>query len=88
MHTQGPSDGVHDGHHSKGEDGQYYCQSALRIRTILVWTGKDSADHVKNNMTRLLEEIQEIVNNGLRFNSESNTLLNQVAADGTKAEIR
>ena len=25
----------------EGEEGQFYCQSALRIRTVLVYSGKD-----------------------------------------------
>ena len=28
----------------EGEEGQFYCQSALRIRTVLVYTGKDGKE--------------------------------------------
>jgi hypothetical protein len=30
----------------EGEEGQFYCQSALRIRTVLVYTGKDGKEQL------------------------------------------
>ena len=36
----------------KGEEGMKRCQTAKHIRTLAVWTGKDTKDNVQNNMTR------------------------------------
>ncbi len=34
----------------EGEEGQVYCQSALRIRTVLVYTGKDGKEQLQANL--------------------------------------
>jgi hypothetical protein len=41
----------------EGEDGQFYCQSALRIRTVLVYTGKDGKKQLQANLGKVIEEI-------------------------------
>ena len=72
----------------KGLDGQMYCQSALRIRTLLVFTGKDSPENVQANMTRVVEEVKHILDHGLRYTASLNTFLGQVDNDGTKAAMQ
>jgi hypothetical protein len=70
-----------------GPEGQLYCQSALRIRTIIVYTGKDSKEMVQENLKRVLEEIEDLRVHGLRYSAKHDTFLNQVSADGTKAPL-
>ena len=40
-----------------GEEGPRICQSATLIWSIMVYTGKDSAEHLANNIEPILEEI-------------------------------
>jgi hypothetical protein len=72
----------------RGPEGMLYCQSALRIRTVIVYTGKDSREMAQENLTRCLKEIQDLVKFGLRYTAEHDTFLNQVAPDGTKASLK
>jgi hypothetical protein len=44
----------------EGEEGQFYCQSALRIRTVLVYTGKDGKEQLHANLDKVMEEIEEV----------------------------
>ena len=69
----------------RGPDGMLYCQSALRIRTIIVYTGKDSKEMVQRNMMQILAEIQDLRVHGLRYSAEHDTFLNQVGENGVKA---
>ena len=72
----------------RGQDGMLYCQSALRIRTIIVYTGKDSKEMVQRNMMRILAEIQDLRVHGLRYSAEHDTFLNQVGENGVKAPLK
>jgi len=72
----------------RGSDGMLYCQSALRIRTIIVYTGKDSKEMVQRNMKRILDEIEDLRVHGLRYSAEKDTFLNQVGQSGEKAPLK
>ena len=69
-----------------GEEGPRICQSASLIRSVMVYTGKDSAEHLANNIEPILEEADHLERHGLRYNAELKTYLGQVANDGSKAE--
>jgi hypothetical protein len=47
---------------SEGKEGQFFCQSALRIqvRTVLVYTSKDGKEQLQANLGKVLEETHEI----------------------------
>jgi hypothetical protein len=44
----------------EGEEGQFYCQSALRIWTVRVNTGKDGKEQLQANLEKVLEEIKDV----------------------------
>ena len=69
-----------------GEEGPRICQSATLIRSIMVYTGKDSAEHLANNIEPILEEIDHLEQYGLRYNAQLKTYMGQVGKDGSKAE--
>jgi hypothetical protein len=71
-----------------GPDGTLYCQSALRIRTVIVYTGKDSKEMVHRNMLQVLKEIEDLRVHGLRYSAEHDTFLNQVGQGGVKAPLK
>ena len=71
----------------RGPEGKLYCQSALRIRTIIVYTGKDSREMAQVNLKKCLEEIEELRVHGLRYSAKMDTFLNQVSSNGTKAPL-
>ena len=50
-----------------GAEGQNYCQSCLRIRSVMVITGKDSQENVQANFTQALEQLGDIAKNSLRY---------------------
>ncbi len=52
----------------EGEKGQFYCQSALRIRIVLVYTGTDGKEQLQAYLDKVMEEIEEVSANGLRIN--------------------
>jgi hypothetical protein len=70
-----------------GPDGTLYCQSALRIRTVIVYSGKDSKEMVQENLRRIIDEIEEIHQHGLRYTAATDTFLNQVKPKGEKAPL-
>ena len=71
----------------RGPEGQLYCQSALRIRTIIVYTGKDSKEMAQANLKRVIQEIEDLRVHGLRYSAKHDTFLNKVSANGTKAHL-
>jgi hypothetical protein len=71
----------------QGPEGQLYCQSALRIRTVIVYTGKDSKEMAQENLVRVIKELQDLQQHGLRYSAKHDTFLNQAAPDGTKAPL-
>ena len=62
-----------------GAEGQNYCQSCLRIRTVMVITGKDSQENLQANFTQALEQVKEIAKNGLRYSAAHRTFLGQAS---------
>jgi hypothetical protein len=61
----------------EGEEGKFYCQSALRIRTVLVYTGKDGKEQLQANLDKVMEEIEEVSANGLRYCAKEDTYVGQ-----------
>ena len=61
----------------EGEEGQFYCQSALRIRTVLVYTGKDGKEQLQANLDKVLEEIEDVRDRGLRYSASEDTFVGQ-----------
>ena len=61
----------------EGEEGQLYCQSALRIRTVLVYTGKDGKEQLQANLDKVLEEIEDLRARGLRYCAKEDTFVGQ-----------
>ncbi len=51
----------------EGEEGQFYCQFALRMRTVLVYTGKDGKEQLQANLGKVMEEIEDVRARGLRY---------------------
>ncbi len=49
-----------------------YCQSALRIRTVIVYTCKDSKEMMmQRNMKRILDEIEDLLVHCLCYSAEN-----------------
>jgi hypothetical protein len=61
----------------EGEEGQFYCQSALRIRTVLVYTGKDGKEQLQANLGKVMEEIEDVRVRGLRYCASADTFVGQ-----------
>ena len=61
----------------EGEEGQFYCQSALRIRTVLVYTGKDGKEQLQANLDKVMEEIEDVRDRGLRYCAKADTFVGQ-----------
>jgi hypothetical protein len=57
------------------EDGGDRCQKAVHMRTIGVWTGKDSQDNVQANMGAFFREIDSLEADGVLFCPKENRLL-------------
>jgi len=51
----------------KGQKGVERCQKAVHIRTVAVWTGKDSKDNVVRNLRGIVAEAAELEKNGIAF---------------------
>ena len=61
----------------EGEEGQFYCQSALRIRTVLVYSGKDGKEQLQTNLEKVLDEIEDVKSRGLRYCAKEDTFVGQ-----------
>ena len=72
----------------RGIEGQHYCQSCLRIRTVMVLVGKDSQANVQANFSEMLSQAKEIVKNGVRYSAEKQTFMGQVLILVTHAPAR
>jgi hypothetical protein len=59
----------------KGQAGVDRSQNAVHIRTIAVWTGKDSKENVLNNLTELVAEAAELEKNGIAFSRAADSFL-------------
>ena len=51
----------------KGQKGVERCQKAVHIRTIAVWSGKDSKENVVRNLRGIVAEVAELKKNGIAF---------------------
>ncbi len=71
-----------------GQEVRLYCRSALRIRTVIVYTGKDSKELVQASFDRIIEELDDVREHGLRYTAEKDTFLKQVDHDWTKAPLK
>ena len=63
-----------------GEEGSKYSQSALCLRTVGIFTGKDSREGVQANLTELFRECQDLAVRGVLFNVEKQAFLGQLEA--------
>ena len=61
----------------EGKEGQLYCQSAKRIRTLAIYTGKDSKELLQSNLATMLEQMEEVRTNGLYYCAEKDTFERQ-----------
>ncbi len=69
------------------QEGLLYCQSVLRICTVIVYTGKDSKELVQANFLQIITELEDLLVHGLRYTAEKDTFLQQVGRDWTKAPL-
>ena len=58
-----------------GDMGVHRCQSAVHIRTIAVWAGKDSKANVQKNLMPILEGISDLERNGILYSPQADTFL-------------
>jgi hypothetical protein len=49
----------------------------MRIRTVLVYTGKDGKEQVQANLKRILQDLEDVRDRGLRYCWEKDTYLGQ-----------
>ncbi len=61
----------------EGEEGQFYCQSGLLIRTVLIYTGKDGKEQLLANPDKNLEEIEDFRASCLRYCAKEDTFVSQ-----------
>jgi hypothetical protein len=59
----------------KGQAGVDRSQKAVHIRTIAVWTGKDSKENVLNNLTEIVKEAAELEKDGIAFSRAADSFL-------------
>jgi hypothetical protein len=64
----------------KGEEGSKYSQSALCMRTVGIFLGKDSREGVQANATEFFRECQDLKVKGVVFNIKKQTFLVQLEA--------
>ena len=61
----------------EGREGELYCQSAMLIRTCMIYTGKDSKELLQSNLDELLKEMADVQKRGLRYSAEKDMYLGQ-----------
>ncbi len=71
----------------EGEEGQFYCQSALRNRTVLVYTGKDGKEQLHANLDKVMEEIEEVSANGLHYCAKEDTYVRRWKKDDRNVAV-
>jgi hypothetical protein len=59
----------------KGQDGVERCQKALHIRTVAVWSGKDSKENVVRNLTEIVKEAAQLEEKGIAFSRDADSFL-------------
>ena len=64
----------------RGEEGSKYSQSALCMRTVGIFMGKDSREGVQANATEFFQECQDLAVRGVLFNIKEQSFLGQIQA--------
>jgi hypothetical protein len=59
----------------KGQGGVERCQKALHMRTIAVWSGKDSKENVVRNLTEIVKEAAQLEEKGIAFSRVADSFL-------------
>jgi hypothetical protein len=59
----------------KGRGGVERCQKALHMRTIAVWSGKDSKENVARNLTEIVREAAQLEERGIAFSRVADSFL-------------
>jgi hypothetical protein len=59
----------------KGQAGVDRSQNAVHIRTIAVWTGKDSKENVARNLTEIVREAAQLEERGIAFSRVADSFL-------------
>jgi hypothetical protein len=65
----------------KGQDGVDRCQKAVHMRTIAVWTGKDSTENVVRNLTEIVKEAAQLESKGIAFSRADDSFLGVAESD-------
>ncbi len=71
-----------------GQEGRLYCQSALLIRTVIMYMEKDSKELVQANFLQIITELEDLLVHGLCYTAEKDTFLQQVGRDWTKVPLK
>lgn len=50
-----------------GEEGERVCQMVLRIKTIGLWSGKDTEEKVDNNMKKIFKVKMRLVKSSMKI---------------------
>ena len=58
-----------------GQGGVERCQKALHMRTIAVWSGKDSKENVLRNLTEIVKEAAQLEEKGIAFSRVADSFL-------------
>ena len=70
----------------RGEEGSKYSQSALCMRTVGIFMGKDSREGVQANATEFFQECQDLAVRGVLFNIKEQAFLGQLEAFSQMSE--
>jgi hypothetical protein len=65
----------------KGQGGVERCQKALNMRTIAVWSGKDSKENVVRNLTEIVKEAAQLEEKGIAFSRVADSFLGVVESE-------
>jgi len=72
----------------KGQAGVDRCQQAVHIRTIAVWTGKDSRENVDRNLTDIVMEAAQLERKGIAFSRAADSFLGVAESSAYEAWLR
>ena len=57
----------------EGEEGELICQMVLRIKTVALWSGKDTPDLVDRNFSALMNDMHKLESNGIVYDHTFDT---------------
>ena len=57
----------------EGEEGELICQMVLRIKTVALWSGKDTPDLVERNFTELMNDMHKLERSGKVYDHDCDT---------------